>query len=276
MLATSDLRSRVERTTNIATLPDVVHHLGTLMARPSPSTAAVAEQIGIDQVLTARVLRLVNSGFCGFSGPISTIHLALVLLGLDVVRTLLLTASVIDIFDEHGRSLTGLWRHSLATARASAMIAERARMPHPEELGVAGLLHDIGKLIIAECFRKEFLQVRALMAERGCLQVEAEYQVLGVTHGEMGMWLLRKWQLPAQLIYPVAYHHDFEPHRDFADRTAVVHLADIISRARGIGAVGDDRVPAIHPDAWAMLALTMDDVAFVSRQLAADMEDHTV
>jgi len=272
MLATADLRSRVERTTNIATVPHIVQSLAALMARPSPSTAEVAEEISKDQVLSARVLKLVNSGFCGFRKPISTIHHSLVLLGLDVVRTLVMSASVIDIFEEMSRSLAGLWQHSLATARASTAVAEKARMPNPEELGVAGLLHDIGKLIIAECFKEEFGEIRRLVAERDCLQVEAERQVLGVTHGDMGMWLLRKWQLPGKLIYPVGYHNNFHPRREFADRTAVVHLADIITRARGIGSGGDNRVPAIHPDAWTMLELTMEDVADVSRQLDADME----
>jgi len=272
MLATAELRSRVERTTNIATVPHIVQTLAALMARPSPSTAEVAEEISKDQVLSARVLKLVNSGFCGFRKPISTIHHALVLLGLDVVRTLVMSASVIDVFEEMSRSLAGLWQHSLATARASTAVAEKARMPNPEELGVAGLLHDIGKLVIFECFKEEFAEIRRLVAERDCLQFEAERQVLGVTHGEMGMWLLRKWQLPGKLIYPVGYHNNFHPRRDFADRTAVVHLADIIARARGIGSGGDNRVPAIHPDAWTMLELTMEDVADVSHQLEADME----
>jgi putative nucleotidyltransferase with HDIG domain len=272
MLATAELRSRVERTTNIATVPHIVQTLAALMARPSPSTAEVAEEISKDQVLSARVLKLVNSGFCGFRKPISTIHHALVLLGLDVVRTLVMSASVIDVFEEMSRSLAGLWQHSLATARASTAVAEKARMPNPEELGVAGLLHDIGKLVIFECFKEEFAEIRRLVTERDCLQFEAERQVLGVTHGEMGMWLLRKWQLPGKLIYPVGYHNNFHPRRDFADRTAVVHLADIIARARGIGSGGDNRVPAIHPDAWTMLELTMEDVADVSHQLEADME----
>jgi putative nucleotidyltransferase with HDIG domain len=272
MLTAADLRSRVERTTNISTVPHIVQSLAALMARPSPSTAEVADEISKDQVLSARVLKLVNSGFCGFRRPISTVHHALVLLGLDVVRTLVMSASVIDIFEEMSRSLTGLWQHSLATARASTAIAEKAQMPNPEELGVAGLLHDIGKLIIAECFKEEFATIRRLVAERDCLQVEAERLVLGVTHGNVGMWLLRKWQLPGKLIYPVGYHNNFHARRDFADRTAVVHLADIITRARGIGSGGDRRVPAIHPDAWAMLDLTMEDVADVSRQLDADME----
>jgi len=272
----TELRARVEQTTNIATVPHIVAKLGAMVNSPSASTVDIAEEVGKDQVLSAKVLKLVNSGFCGFRKPIATIRHALVLLGLDVVRTLVLSASIIDVFAEMTRSLEGLWEHSLGTARASHGIAAHLQMPNPEELAVAGLLHDIGKLIIAECFPEQTIDIRRVVAERDCLQIEAERDVLGVTHQEVGMWLLKKWQIPAQLVYPVAYHNNFHPRRDFADRTAVVHLADILCRAKGIGYPGDRRIPSIHPEAWALLDLSMRDVDRICLQLDADMESEGI
>jgi putative nucleotidyltransferase with HDIG domain len=268
---TAERRAKVENTTNIATVPHIVAKLGALVNSPSASTVDIAEEVGKDQVLSAKVLKLVNSGFCGFRKPISTIRHALVLLGLDVVRTLVLSASIIDVFAEMTRSLEGLWEHSLGTARASHAIADHLRMPNPEELAVAGLLHDIGKLIILECFPEEAATIGQRVIERDCLQIEAEREVLGVTHQEVGMWLLKKWQIPSPLVYPVAYHNNFHPRREFADRTAVVHLADILVRAKGIGFPGDRKIPAIHPDAWEMLGLSMADMAQISVQLDAEM-----
>ena len=89
------------------------------------------------------------------------------------------------------------------------------------------------------------------------------------------MWLLKKWSLPAKLVYPVAYHNNFHPVRDYADRTAVVHLADVVVRAKGIGNGGDRHVPVIHAEAWKMLDLTMDDLAQISRALDAELTPAT-
>src|SRR5262245_28944835 len=105
----AELRAQVESTISIATVPHIVHSLQALMDAPSPSTADIAEEIGQDQVLTAKVLKVVNSGFCGFNKQVTTIRHALVLLGLDVVRTLVVGASVIDVFAERSGLLEGLW-----------------------------------------------------------------------------------------------------------------------------------------------------------------------
>jgi len=105
------------------------------------------------------------------------------------------------------------------------------------------------------------------VAERNCLQIEAEAEVLGVSHAEVGMWLLKKWSLPPNMIYPIAYHHAFHPRRDFADRTAVVHLADILCRAKGIGYPGDRRLPRLDPEAWQLLGLDLADVEEVCSYL---------
>jgi putative nucleotidyltransferase with HDIG domain len=269
----SILRARVESTTNISTIPDVVTKLRRMMDSPQMSAATVGDEISKDQVLAAKVLRLVNSGFYGFRTPIATITQAMVLLGFDVVKTLVLSASVLDILDLMQKHVAGLWEHSLATARVANALGERLKLPNPEEIAVSGLLHDLGKTIVAQRFPAEHREIRAVVARRRCLQIEAEREVLGVTHPEIGMWLLKRWGLPTKLVNPIAYHSQFHPGREFADRTAVVHLADVMCRARGYGYAGDDRVPAIDRDAWALLKITMDDVRDVYVQLDNELTD---
>jgi putative nucleotidyltransferase with HDIG domain len=269
----SALRARVEGTTNISTIPDVVTKLRRMMDSPQVSAATVGDEISKDQVLAAKVLRLVNSGFYGFRTPITTITQAMVLLGFDVVKTLVLSASVLDILELMNKYLSGLWEHSLATARVSTMLAERLKLPNPEEVAVSGLLHDLGKVVIAQRFPAEHMQIRAIVSARNCLQIEAEREVMSATHPEIGMWLLKRWGLPSKLVYPIAYHALFHPGREFAARTAVIHLADIMCRARGYGYAGDNRVPAINREAWDLVKITMADVRDVYAQLDGELAD---
>jgi len=267
------IRAKVEAITTVLTIPAVVSRITAMISTGTVSAAEIAEEIGKDQVLAARVLRLVNSAFYGFRQPITTISHAMVLLGLDVVKTLVMTASVLDIVDAMNQHMAGLWEHSLGTARAANALAERLAMDDPEECALGGLLHDMGKVVIAQTFPAEHARIRQTVAERGCLQIDAEMAVLGVTHADVGMWLLKKWSLPAKIVYPIAYHSNFHPRRDFADRTAIVHLADIICRAKGIGYPGDDRIPRLSPEAWGLLQLSMGDVEEVCAQLDREVAD---
>ena len=273
MIDRAEIRARVEGTTNIATIPDVVVKLRRMMDNPGTSAATIGEEISKDQVLSAKVLRLVNSGFYGFRSPITTITQATVLLGFDVVKTLVLSASVLDILELMNKLLAGLWEHSLATARIANVLAERLRLPNPEEVAVAGLLHDLGKIIIAQRFPEEHRAICRLVERRECLMADAEREVLGVQHSEVATWLLKKWALPSRLVFPVAFQNQFNASREFADRTAVIHLANVMARARGYGQAGDHRLPAINRDAWDLLRLSMRDVAEVYQQLDAELAD---
>lgn len=254
------VRARVEALTRVLTIPTVVTRISAMIAAGNASAAEIAAEIGRDQVLAAKVLKLVNSGFYGFRQPVTTITHATVLLGTDVVRTLVVTSTVVDMVFAMNERMEGLWEHSVATARAAGALAERCRLSAPEEVAVCGLLHDIGKVIVAQAFPAEHARIRQLVDQQNCLQIEAEQEVLGVAHPEVGMWLLKKWSFPPGLVNPVAYHSNFHPRRDYADRTAVVHLADILVRAKGIGFPGDRRIPSLDPEAWAVLGLETDDL----------------
>lgn len=265
------IRARVEGLTKVVTIPAGVDRIIAKINSGGATAAEIAADLGEDPVLAVKVLKLVNSGFYGFRHPITTITHALVMLGLDVVKNLVLTASVVDVVDAMNRMMAGLWLHSIGTARAASAIAECLDMPNPEEHALAGLLHDVGKVVIAQVFPADYGKITALVAERGCLQLDAEHEVLGVTHAEVGFWLLRKWSLPDTLVYPIAYHHSFHPRRDHADRTAIVHVADILCRALAIGYPGDRRIPPPHPEALALLDLSMPAIESICRQLDTDL-----
>lgn len=263
------VRARIERMTSVMTIPKVVGQVIALVDSGRSTARDIAEALSQDQVLAAKVLKLVNSGVYGFRQPITTLSRATVLLGQDVVKTLVLSSSVLGVFDKMPL-LSGLWEHSVATARAASLLSERIGLRKPEEVALSALLHDVGKVILAQAFPDRMAAVSGLVSTRHCLMIEAEQEVFGVGHPEVASWLLKRWALPDELTTPIAHHNNFHPARDFADRTAIVHLADILARAKGIGDPGDRRIPRINPDAWKLLNLTMADLAPICAQLEAD------
>ena len=263
-------RRRIEESGDLPTLPGVVARIMEMVDSPETTGRQLGQEIAKDQVLSAKVLKLVNSGFYGFSQPISTIPHAVTMLGFDAVRSLVLSSSVLEMMNE---ALPGLWEHSLACARSATMVAEHVQMPHPEEMSVIGLLHDLGKVILCQSFEDDFKKVQRRIERRDCLFHVAEEGVMGINHGELGGWLLEKWTLPAKLVNPIVDHHDFRPQRDHAERTAALHLADILCRAEGFGNGGDAKIPRLEARALDLLDMDMGDVRHIMDRMHAELGD---
>lgn len=263
------VRAHVERMTSVMTIPTVVTKVLSLIDSGKSTAKDIADALSKDQVLAAKVLKLVNSGVYGFRQPITTLSRATVLLGQDVVKTLVLS-SVVGVIDKMAL-LAGLWEHSVASARAASLLSVSVGLGKPEEVALSALLHDVGKVVLAQAFPAQMRYVQELVVKRRCLMIEAEQEVFGVGHPEVALWLLKRWSLPDELTAPIAHHHNFHPARDFADRTAIVHVADIVARAKGVGNPGDQRIPPINPDAWHLLNLSVDDLDPICRKIACDI-----
>ena len=238
----------------LPTLPAVVTQMISLIDNPKTSARNVAQLISADQALTAKILKLANSAFYGFPREIATVDLAVVVLGFETVKNLGLSVSVLERFSGGGDSThfdrQKFWEHSIACGVAAKLLAEKLRYRVSGEAFAAGILHDIGKLILSQYFPADFKQIIELVEEQDLYIGKAEEQVLGVTHADVGAWLAQRWNLPDQLEDAIQYHHT--PGRAPAghgELPALIHLADFLCRRERIGDAGGERFPSLDPAA---------------------------
>ena len=273
----NDLKRLIRRVDDLPTLPRTVFKITELVNSPKSSARDLARVVADDQVLTARLLRLVNSSFYGFPQRVSTVTGAIVLLGFDAIRNLLLTTSVFDLFSpgqkknftDHGL----LWDHSLGCAVGAKVIGHHIRYEKIEELFVCGLLHDIGKIVEMRFLPREFERITSLVQQENLLIAVAEERVLGFNHAAVGALLVEGWNLPANLAAVVGCHHQPADAGRFSLEAAVVHCADILCRALDTGSGGDAKIPPLDPNAWQSLELKTETIETIMDQMAQAFED---
>ena len=258
------LREEIENIDTLPTIPSVLQRLLRVIENPKVSLNEISNTILSDPVLTSRVLKLVNSPIYGFPGRISSLTQALILLGLNVVRGMLLGVSVFEAME---MTMTGLWKHSLGCAVTARLVAKRVGASEPEEIAVAALLHDIGKVVLKLKYPEDYSAVIKKTEETGMYIVEVEKEIFHITHADAGSWIAQKWNFPKHLVEAIAYHHKPQIARNVPMHAAIVHFSDALVRAKGFGFSGDPYVPQIHPAAWKLLNLSDGEVMDLLREL---------
>jgi putative nucleotidyltransferase with HDIG domain len=262
---------------DLPTLPRTVLKITELVNDPKSSAKDLARVITDDQILTARLLKLVNSSFYGLPQRISTVTGAIVLIGFDAIRNLLLTTSVFDLFTGRNKKeqqkQEQLWDHSLGCAVGAKVIGNYLRYDNLEELFVAGLLHDIGKIVEMMFQSEKFSKVAAAIRRENILMIRAEIRILGYTHAEIGKLLAEKWNLPSKLVQIIAHHHQPTDAGSFAMEAAIVHLADIFCRALNMGSGGDNKIPPLDRFAWECLKIQTNAIEGIMQTMHDEYGD---
>jgi len=189
--------------------PAIVSSLMSLTADINANLNTICKTIMVDQSLVARVLRLSNSSFYGRAKEVYTLREAIILLGFKTLRSLVVASSTHTLYQgvSDRRFRDALWEHTLAAALASRLIAQAINHPGVEEAFLAGLMHDIGKLVLMQKIPDQYQAVLIAAEQTGRTHVELEQEKLGFDHTEVGRLLLQKWAFPRLLVQAVADHH---------------------------------------------------------------------
>jgi len=205
------LRARIINSKDLPTIPVLLGRIVAVVDGDRSSARDLVEVMQRDQALTGRVLRLANSGFFGFGREVSTLARAIMVLGFSAVRSLALGIKVWEtLIGQRDLNLTALWEHSALVGAAARLIAQRTRAAEPEEVFTAGLLHDVGRVVLALRFPAEYAAVLDT-ADQDAVAVpleERERAAFGVDHAQAGAWLGEQWALPPAIVAAAARHHE--------------------------------------------------------------------
>ena len=241
---------------DLPSLPAVVMELLNSIDQDDVDISVLAKKVSYDQALTAKTLRLANSSLYGLQVKVTTIQQAITYLGFQTTRNLITAAAVTGCFAEGhcpGFDHKAFWRHSIATAACAKVLARQMRF-NQDYAFTAGLLHDIGRLVLVSCFPNQYSETIHYREQHDCYLLDAERAVLGVDHVDAGLALAEHWNFSDTMRLAIGGHHDPEaPGAGFL--ATIIHVADAIVHALDLAQVQDDLVPPVSTVAWTALGL---------------------
>lgn len=266
------LEEVIDNLSDISTLPDVVAKLTQLIADPETTASDINEALSRDPGLSAKILKMVNSSYYGFSRRIATITNAVVILGFTQVRNLALSAFVFNNFasvgNRFGFDLRDFWKHSLGVAFCAAQLSRRIDARLEEDAFICGLLHDLGKCIMAQKAPSDLEKVMEVVVRENILFYDAEQRVLSYDHALLGAAVVERWNLPEVLVQVIRNHHAPTLATETATLAMIVNVADILARSLMMGSGGDGRIPRLYETVWTRLGLEWTTMETVARRAA--------
>ncbi len=255
------LRELVEGESRLVSLPDIYFRIVEAIESPRSSALQIAKVVGKDTSLSAKLLKIVNSSFYGFPSRIESIARAVAIIGGNELSSLALGVSAIQLFrdvPEGFVTMRSFWRHSIAVGVLARLLGTRASIRQDERVFTAGLLHDIGRLLLLRKVPFSMAQILAQSRSRRIPLVEAERGCFGFDHASVGGGLLSEWNLPAGLTASVRFHHNPLGAGNEEDRigAAALQVADLLAVANRLGSSGAQVLPPLAPEAPELLSLS--------------------
>lgn len=273
-ILTLDREALARNVRALPSLPPVVMELMQLVRQNEVQIDDITNTLRLDQALSIKALQLANSPFYGLSGRIDSVRDAINILGLRQIGSLVIAAALTLQFEKlHGQSLhmEAFWRHAIGCAAAARLLALRAGLDEQAAF-TAGLLHDVGRLVVDSHHPLEAAQAIAWAEHNDMPHCEAERILLGIDHTELGAWVCRHWRFTSDVIEAIGGHHH-PPPAGPPSLIDVVHVADAFAHALDLAGSTTEAVPDIQAIAWTRLALQDDELPALLGRIETDFND---
>ncbi len=259
----------------VASLPTIYFQINQALEE-DVSFEEIASIISADASLTARLLKIVNSPFYGFPQKIETISHALSIAGTKELQLLALATTIMNSF-EGGMAKTvnrkSFWRHCIGCGLIAKEIAVLTEMENPERYYIAGMLHDIGSLVIFNKMPETAMEAVELCETKKEYLYKVENKILGFNHMEVGSHLLKAWNLPESLVAVAAYHHEPKRAKKHTDETRIVHMADILSHEWDLGNSGESLIPRLDIQTPKKIGFAKEHLEGVKEKVLSDFDE---
>ncbi len=223
--------------------PAVIQRVLQLIHDPRSTTQEVVEVIQYDQSITVEVLKLCNSAYFGLRRNVHSLREALVMIGFDQLLEMILCRESSRFFYHpckgYDLEYGALWRHSIVSALLSGIISKRLGQEMSPTHFTAALIHDIGKVVLSEFVEDYFGEIKQVMEKKGLAFIEAEKEVLGIDHAELGGRIVEKWNFPKVIASCVRFHHYPCSTREDQEMVRLTYLCDMVAMTTGIGGGAD-------------------------------------
>lgn len=272
------LENILERVQSLPPLPASEMRIISLTKNPEANIKDLETVISHDPALAASILRQANSAYYGYARRISTLNQAIVILGFQAIQGLAMASAVAPALKiplpGYNIDQEGLWQHSMLTAMIAKRLCKRLHLDFGDVAFTAGLLHDIGKLIITVYVQQvgDFI-VNKVESGQKYSYVELEEKIIGYDHGAVGGFIAKQWGLPSDLIEAISYHHFPERAVEYPALTAAVHVANGLSSLLGIGGGSDGMLNPISDTAMSTLGLSEADLEYIIAEMGDLLAD---
>lgn len=262
--AGDELKKKILRTVrDLPPMPQTVFKAREIMADPNSSFETLARVLETDPAIATKILKLANSAYYGFVGKISSIQHATMVLGHKTLSEIVTMAGSLNILGKemqgYGLDPGELWQHSLGVAFASKMIARKKEPALEDDSFAAGLIHDMGKLVLDKYLVERLVVFKQVLQNAEGSFLAAEKQVLGFDHAEIAAELCKNWNIPDSFAVAIRYHH--QPSRSGESKLAhIIHMADVIALMSGIGTGIDGMQYQVDPKTMGFLRLGEEDI----------------